>query len=86
MCQMVSSILSMSIGGSMYKENTFTIDKDTNIAIRTYTSAEKTLDTIIYPMLRLASIEDDTYEPYTGGIPSPNPEYPQEIEVSGGKR
>ena len=25
--------------------------------------------------------EDMTYEPYTGGTPSPNPEYPQEIEV-----
>ena len=34
-----------------------------------------------YPMIRLATIEDDTYEPYTGGIPSPNPSYPQEIEV-----
>ena len=32
-----------------------------------------------YPMIRLATIEDDTYEPYTGGIPSPNPDYPQEI-------
>lgn len=35
------------------------------------------------PMVRLASITDDTYEPYTGGIPSPNPDYPQEITVSG---
>ena len=34
-----------------------------------------------YPMIRLATIEDDTYEPYTGGIPSPNPDYSQEIEV-----
>lgn len=25
--------------------------------------------------------EDMTYEPYTGGTPSPNPEYPQEIET-----
>lgn len=24
---------------------------------------------------------DKSYEPYTGGIPSPNPDYPQEIEV-----
>ncbi len=28
--------------------------------------------------------EDMTYEPYTGGTPSPNPEYPQEIEVING--
>lgn len=32
-----------------------------------------------YPMIRLASISDTTYEPYTGGVASPNPDYPQEI-------
>lgn len=37
----------------------------------------------VYPMLRLASVEDDTYEPYTGGMPSPNPDYPQEMESIG---
>lgn len=35
----------------------------------------------IYPMIRLATVTDDTYEPYTGGIPSPNPSYPQDIKV-----
>lgn len=34
---------------------------------------------MFYPMIRPASITDDVYEPYTGGKPSPNPEYPQEI-------
>lgn len=37
------------------------------------------INTKFYPMIRLASIEDDTWEPYTGGKPSPNPEYSQEI-------
>lgn len=37
-------------------------------------------DKKIYPMIRLASVDDDAYEPYTGGIPSPNPDYPQEIK------
>ena len=32
------------------------------------------------PMIRLASVTDDSYEPYTGGIPAPNPSYPQEIK------
>ena len=36
-----------------------------------------------YPMIRLASITDSTYEPYVGGIASPNPDYPQDITVSG---
>lgn len=37
-------------------------------------------NTIFKPMIRLASIVDDAYEPYTGGQPSPNPDYPQEIK------
>ena len=37
-----------------------------------------------YPMVRLSSITDDTYEPYCGGTASPNPSYPQTIHsVSG---
>lgn len=35
---------------------------------------------IFYPMIRPSSITDSTYEPYVGGIPSPNPDYPQEIK------
>ena len=35
------------------------------------------------PMIRLASITDSAYEPYTGGIPSPSPEYPQALESVG---
>lgn len=47
-----------------------------------------TYDLTIYPMIRVCDefgnpIGDDTYEPYTGGNPSPNPDYPQEIENSG---
>lgn len=38
---------------------------------------------VFYPMIRLASITDDSWEPYTGGIASPNPDYPQEIESVG---
>ena len=37
----------------------------------------------LYPMIRLASIADDTYEPYTGGKASPSVEYPQPIESVG---
>lgn len=33
----------------------------------------------IYPQIILSSITDTSYEPYTGGIPSPSPDYPQEI-------
>lgn len=39
-----------------------------------------TLNNVTFmPMIRNASISDDTYEPYTGGYASPSPDYPQEI-------
>ncbi len=38
---------------------------------------------VVKPMLRLASVTDATYEPYTGGIPAPNPDYPQTLDSVG---
>lgn len=38
-----------------------------------------TVDTVIYPQLELGSTAT-SYEPYTGGKPAPNPDYPQELE------
>ena len=38
-----------------------------------------------YPMVRLADVSDETYEPYVGGKPSPSPDYPQEIKSIKGK-
>ncbi len=35
------------------------------------------------PMIRLASVEDDTFEPYTGGKASPSLAYPQEFDNMG---
>lgn len=35
---------------------------------------------VFKPMIRLASETDATFEPYTGGAPSPSPDYPQELE------
>ena len=37
----------------------------------------------VKPMIRLATEIDSSYEPYVGGIPSPNPEYPQTINSVG---
>lgn len=63
---------------------TFTLEEDTQLRIAIIINASATANNLIFkPMLRLASVEDDTWEPYTGGIPSPNPRYPQEIEVAG---
>lgn len=38
-----------------------------------------TVDAVVYPMIRLATIEDSSYEPYSGGIASPSPDWPQEM-------
>lgn len=63
---------------------TFTITDGHN-EIYCYISVQEgvTVDETIYPMIQLASITDESYEPYTGGKPSPSPEYPQEIKSVG---
>ena len=50
----------------------------------TYLSIEKglTVNTVIYPQLQNGTAATP-YEPYTGGKPSPSPEYPQEIKNVG---
>ena len=40
-----------------------------------------TVDETYYPQMILSSITDTSYEQYCGGTPSPNPSYPQNIEV-----
>lgn len=50
----------------------------------TYLSIEKglTVNTVIYPQLQNGTAATP-YEPYTGGKPSPSPEYPQKIKNVG---
>lgn len=78
--------LSSSIWGNDFGEGVQIDTDDTKyyVGVRIIVRKDVLLENLLFkPMLRLAEIEDDTWEPYTGGIPSPNPEYPQEIEVSG---
>lgn len=65
---------------SAKNEGTFTITDGHN-DVWCFIEAPKDLavDETIYPMIQLASSTDESYEPYTGGKPSPNPDYPQEI-------
>lgn len=56
----------------------FKIDKEETIEVRI--EAENPLE--ILPMIR-EETELDSYEPYTGGKPSPSQEYPQEIKNVG---
>lgn len=66
---------------SAKNEGTFTITDGHN-DVRCYIEVPKglALDETIYPMIQLASSANESYEPYTGGKPSPNTDYPQEIK------
>ena len=57
---------------------TATVDDTVTIRLQAITSGN-TVNATFYPMIRKASITDSTFEPYVGGIPSPNPDYPQSI-------
>lgn len=48
------------------------------VMVRVYIKSGETVDCTIGLSLQMDSSTD--YEPYVGGIPSPNPEYPQEIK------
>lgn len=66
------------------KKGTFTLTEPLNvtgIATRSYSNGE-TLNETLYPMLNSGNTALP-WEPYTGGIASPNPDYPQEIESVG---
>ena len=67
---------------------TFVYNGDTTDAKVIHVQCQKNTvfhNVVIKPMIVDASIYPDTtyddYEPYTGGKPSPNPEYPQEIKA-----
>lgn len=63
----------------LYGEGRFTLDQTTEIKIKVGAGLPS------YPVVIKAQIEKGStataYEPYTGGKPSPSPEYPQEIKV-----
>lgn len=62
----------------------FTLAETATIVVSTRVTAGTAVsNAVFWPMIRLASITDSTYEPYTGGKPSPNPEYPQELKSVG---
>lgn len=42
-----------------------------------------TINETVYPIIVEGSTYDGNWEPYTGGIPSPNPDYPQELKSVG---
>lgn len=63
-----------------YTTDTIAETIDVSLLLRVY--AGKTIDLTVQPMLN-ASSATLPWEPYTGGKPSPSPDYPQEIESVG---
>ena len=73
---------------SSSKKTTLTASKEVDFirlyADNGYQASQGITTTFTNLMVRNASIISDDYEPYTGGIPAPNPSYPQTIHsVSG---
>ena len=75
------------IADTSTSEVTFTLTQTTNVAIRisipSGTAITGTLT--FYPMLESGS-SPTSYEPYTGGIPAPNPGYTQTVNVVTGEQ
>lgn len=72
------TLISMKYADSGEKE--FTISEGDLISVSMYFATLESVNGLtFYPMIRLATVEDDTYEPYSGGVASPCPEWPQEL-------
>ena len=54
------------------------------LAVYIDVNAGVTLSNLVFrPMVRLSSVADASYEPYTGGVATPSPDYPQELNSMG---
>lgn len=62
---------------------TFTLTKETTTNIQIVVASGVAVNDTFYPMIRLASVTDGTYEPYVGGEVSPNPDYNQDMSSIG---
>lgn len=70
-----------TLGNSALKTGAITSETEIQITGVAYTYTDSSPKTI-YPMIN-AGTTALPWEPYTGGQPSPNPDYTQEIEMSG---
>lgn len=56
-----------------------TISSDTTYYFGIFIREGQTVSDLVFKPMIVSGTEDKPYETYTGGIPSPNPDYPQEI-------
>lgn len=62
------------------KSKNFNFENVENCFIVVFVNSGTTLNNLTIKPLFYKGTEDKEYEPYTGGIPSPNPDYPQQIK------
>ena len=62
------------------KNKSITFKNDDEIRLKLYIYSGTVFNNLILPV-QVCKDNDRPYEPYTGGISSPSPDYPQEIEV-----
>ena len=66
-------------------KETKTAQADERCSVSLYVYYGNTYDNVkVYPMI-CKNNTNDTYEPYTGGQPSPSPDYPQQVKVVKGE-
>lgn len=61
-----------------------TISSDTTYYFVIFIRKGQTVSNLVFKPMIVSGTEDKPYEPYTGGIPSPSPDYRQEITNVGG--
>lgn len=67
-------------------EAAFSLSDETMVAIYINTGdADTVFSGTVWPMLRYADVSDDAYEPYSGGVASPSPDWPQPLVNIGDK-
>lgn len=64
---------------------TFTLEEESLMRVYLTTVRTEKLNETVYPMICLASDADDTWEPYSGGMASPSPDWPQPITTLGAR-
>ena len=69
-------------GGSL----TLTEEKSVTIAYFRVENTGTALNEMYYPQIIKSSVSDESYEPYVGRTASPNPDYPQDIQVVTGEQ
>lgn len=61
-----------------------TLSSDTTYYFVVKIGKGQTVNNLVFKPMIISGTAEKSYEPYTGGTPSPNPDYPQDIEVIDG--